>query len=281
MSIFNTLESHCIADISDYASLGESLDSHGELFYVNNNSPVLGIAHLDTVIDAKFCYQFKARGREYALSPALDDRLGACILLDILPRMAIKLDILLTTGEESCNSTAQDFITSKQYNWLVQFDRAGGDTVCYQYESVKFSKLLKKYGFYIGIGSYSDICELSHLKARGFNIGVGYRDNHEINAIADLSIAYRNIKNFKRFYGDYKDIHIPYNGVSYRMRGKHNQHYGWLSDTAIIGESDSSTLKLDTSHCFNCGVNLYSHERVIGYCEDCIREFNRKGIKYA
>ena len=42
-------------------------------------------------------------------SGALDDRLGAYIILDLLPKLGINVDVLLTVGEEQGRSTANFF----------------------------------------------------------------------------------------------------------------------------------------------------------------------------
>lgn len=202
--IFN----HCSADIRDYYFRGELLsNSPRELIYVDRNSKVLAIAHLDTVQRFE---SFAVKG-DIIQTQTLDDRLGAYIILDLLPNLGIFTDVLLTTNEERGLSTAQLFSPSKQYNWMFQFDRGGITTVSYQYETKRLRKMLKKHNLISGIGSYTDICELGHLGCLGFNVGTGYYDGHAKSAHADLAELKFNVRNFVEFYREYKDEYLYYN----------------------------------------------------------------------
>jgi hypothetical protein len=130
----------------------------GPYYFRDNGASVLGVAHLDTVLNAK-----PMREGKYVIAPQLDDRLGVWILLDLLPSLGVNLDILLTTGEESGNTTAYYFDSIRPYNWIVEFDRAGSDVVMYQYDCDEYADLLGSYGFRVGFGSFSDICAMDHL----------------------------------------------------------------------------------------------------------------------
>jgi hypothetical protein len=163
----------------------------GPLFYRDNGAKVLGVAHLDSVMFRKPRFQ-----GDFVQCPQLDDRLGVWILLDALPKMNIPMDVLLTTGEESCRSTAQFFMPDKTYNWVVEFDRAGSDVVFYQYED--FAPYWHDWD--IGIGSYSDICVMEHLGVLCANVGIGYHQQHTKKCWADLRETNRQIRQFARFY---------------------------------------------------------------------------------
>ncbi len=85
-------------------------------FYKDNGSNVLAVAHLDTVADAderKCRFVVTEGGGTVVFSRALDDRLGAYIILELLPLLGLKYDILLTVGEESGLSTAAHFEPSR------------------------------------------------------------------------------------------------------------------------------------------------------------------------
>jgi acetylornithine deacetylase/succinyl-diaminopimelate desuccinylase-like protein len=73
----------------------------------DNGASVLAVAHLDTVVrhQQRLCNFVETAGGEIVYSGALDDRLGAYVILDMLPKLGINVDVLLTVGEESGQST--------------------------------------------------------------------------------------------------------------------------------------------------------------------------------
>jgi len=157
---------------------------HGPLLHLDRDSQVLGVAHLDTVdLNEDYIRQNPSRKREsaYVLNcPQLDDRLGAWVLLSVLPAFGVETDILLTDSEEIGQSTAQYFSEKcdKEYNWIYSFDRAGSDVVLYQYETPELVEKLESIGFSVGMGSYSDIAYMEGLGISGFNFGAGYHRQH-------------------------------------------------------------------------------------------------------
>lgn len=196
----------CKKDIADFESYGDVYESYfGNYVYIDRGSKVLGVAHLDSVSNnTNFNELIWSKGR-VVFNEALDDRLGAYILLEVLPKYGIKCDVLLTENEERCNSTAQAFQTEKKYNWMFQFDRAGTDVVMYDYETDALQQMLIDEGFYVGVGSYSDICELEHLGCKGFNFGTGYYENHSRHSHAVLAQTNAMIELFLSFYKKHKD----------------------------------------------------------------------------
>jgi len=154
----------------------------------------------------------------YLFCETLDDRLGAFILLHILPALNIKCDILLTTDEERCNSTAQYFTPQKEYKWMFSFDRAGSDVVMYQYQEPKYKDILKKYDMDLAYGSYSCIADLEKLGVAGFNFGTGYYGQHTSTCNATLSETSEMILRFRNFYRAFKDTKFPSNPISHVYR---------------------------------------------------------------
>ena len=190
-------------------------DKVGRYIYKDNGTKILGVAHLDSVATYTHCEHLKLPHRELIFSPTLDDRLGAFLLLDHLPKLGIKFDILLTTDEEIGRSTADNFETTKKYNWIFQFDRAGNDVVMYDYETPELKKTLTKLGWKVGSGSFTDISSLEHLGCKGFNFGVCYDNYHSYDAYASLSDLYKNVDKFKTFYNKFKDAHLPHTQTKY------------------------------------------------------------------
>lgn len=169
-------------------------------YYQDNGSDVLAIAHLDSVQSDGTCNVVETAAGLLVTSGTLDDRLGAYVILDLLPRLGITCDWLLTTDEEIGQSTADEFFTDKPYNWMFQFDRGGTDVVMYEYETDALCELVEDSGARVGLGSYSDICMLDHLGIAGFNWGVGYQDYHSARSHAWLEDTFRMVARFVKFY---------------------------------------------------------------------------------
>jgi hypothetical protein len=176
--------------------------------FKDNDANVLAVAHLDVheaVVRVQRVYQ---KQRNIVFSPALDDRLGIFILLELLDHLV--MDILITDFEEVGKSTAQFFDTDKQYHWMLQFDRHGDDVVMYEYESDELTKALTDAGFKVGQGSYSDICWLNHLDCAGFNVGTGYFLEHTAHSFADMRIVNSQVGLFVDFFNQNVDQYFGY-----------------------------------------------------------------------
>lgn len=188
----------------------------GDDFYAyrDNGSSILAVAHLDTVVDHKqrSCNFLNTNGGLVVHSGALDDRLGAYTITELLPALGIQFDILLTTGEESGMSTAEDFKppSDKEYDWIIEFDRGGTDVVMYQYEDTFSVDLVEEVKARVGDGSFSDISYLEHLGAKAFNWGVGYRDYHSVRGYAWLEDYWMMIGKFLDFHEIADGLHMPH-----------------------------------------------------------------------
>ncbi len=205
------LRNRCLAPIERFFSVGEVTHTRdGPLIFQDNGSDVLAVAHLDTVRQDRHFGVYR-EDRDTLFNCQLDDRLGAWIILDALPARDIVPDVLLTTGEESCRSTAAYFANRKQYNWIVEFDRMGTDVVTYQYTSCDWLDALHAAGNRIGYGSYSDIAELDHLETAAVNWGVGYHNNHAPDSYCSISELGDALERFVKFYKE--NYAIRYNHV--------------------------------------------------------------------
>lgn len=185
-------------------------------FYLHrdNGSKILAVAHLDTVglAHQRACRYVNTEAGEVVYSRALDDRLGAYIILDLLPALGINHDVLLTVGEEDAMSTADFFDPPKAYNSMIEFDRGGTDVVLYDYEDEETVNLVRHAGAVVGQGSFSDISYLEHLEIKGFNWGVGYRDYHGPRAHAFLEDTYSMVAKYLAFHEATKDMVLPHFG---------------------------------------------------------------------
>ena len=174
---------------------------------IQRNSPILMVAHVDTVTDPMRKAHIDG-GRLY--HNAMDNRLGVYLGLEVLPAMGLHTDLLLTTDEEHGHSTASLANTRKQYSWIFSFDRKGDDVVCYQYDNPYLTEILEGAGFAVGEGSYSCIAELEHLGCCGVNFGNGMADYHSDQAYCDLAQLNRQLKRFTDFYAKYADLWFPH-----------------------------------------------------------------------
>lgn len=258
---------------TDYATL-YPLPGHERFYYYQDNgSDILAVAHLDTVQSNRSCQVINTASGMLAVSGALDDRLGAYIILELLPAIGIKCDVLLTTDEEHGQSTAQDFTSDKHYNWIIQFDRGGTDVVMYEYETPAMCKLVTEADAKVGIGTYSDICNLEHLGCKAFNWGTGYADYHSARSHAWIDDTLRMVARFANFH--------KHNATTYL---EHDEQPRWTSYsgssnwwetyryTKALVSTDSSDeyLEADCGHLINLD-NPYSYKETAGGYYVCIK----------
>lgn len=194
-------------------------DEYGDFFaFKDNGSQILAVAHLDTVMphNRRAAHFLDTAAGPVVYSGALDDRLGAYSILELLPTLGVNCDILLTTGEESGESTAQFFEPpkGKEYNWMIEFDRGGTDVVMYQYEDGDTIDLVRASGAKVGNGIFSDIAYLEHLEIKGFNWGVGYRDYHGPRSHAFLEDYWMMLGHYLKFHEENAETYLPHDAVA-------------------------------------------------------------------
>jgi len=237
---------------------GEIFIKNGERHaFKDNGSNILGVAHLDTVQKVNF-FSPTELDKEAILCPKLDDRLGVYTLMDLLPSLGINIDILFTDNEEIGRTTAKDFISEKQYNWIIEFDRCGTGYVDYQFDFKEPQEFFESH-----IGSFSDISKLEHLGCKGFNIGVGYVNEHSKTAYMYIDEYMQQMSRFVEFYNKYKDTffeHSESNIVGY--------------DRSDIGEY----YDMFDFYCHTCQMYLSKDEVItdkksgLSYCTTCTNE---------
>jgi hypothetical protein len=177
--------------------------------FQDNGASVLFVAHLDVVgPDRRTTFADTPAG-PVVFSRALDDRLGAYIGLHVLPSLGIDVDVLLTTGEETGQSTAAFFDPPREYDWMVSFDRGHRDVVMYDYETPALASLVEDCGMDVGKGSFSDICYLDHLGVSGFNWDAGYSLEHTKRCHAFFGDITHSVACFADFYAANAGTHLP------------------------------------------------------------------------
>lgn len=197
-------------------------------YHRDSGASILAVAHLDTVApaNARTARFIPTEAGPVVYSRGLDDRLGAYIILDMLPKLGVNVDVLLTVGEEDGESTAAFFEAGQQYNWMIEFDRGGTDVVLYEYEDFALRAKVHAAGARVGHGSFSDISYMEHVGIKGLNWGVGYRDYHGPKAHAYLDDTFMMVDQFLNFYDENRDIVMPHE-IGKWSRGRYR------ADTAV------------------------------------------------
>lgn len=187
--------------------------------------PVLGVAHADTVLNSTV---FEHDGKDKVCSPELDDRLGLWALLHGLPETGVNdYSILVTDFEEIGRSTASEFEPPIDFNWIFQFDRRGTGVVNYEYgDDGVFDGLLASTFGKLHNGSFSDICSLTHLGVKGFNVGTAYYNEHTVGCWGNLKELRKQMRSFQRFFASFKGWKLPH-----RARRRMSDSWdSWTSD---------------------------------------------------
>lgn len=281
LRLFDALDKRLTMPIDAFRSLGTVTETkNGPLIYIDRGSPVLGVAHLDTVAKGKLPKPRWFNGKDgfpIVNSIALDDRLGAWVLLDLLPHLGLTFDVILCDSEERGRSTAEHFTPTRQYNWGFEFDRAGVDTVLYDYEDSKeWKEKLEDHGFLIGSGSFSDISCLTSLGFCCANFSVGYHHQHTPNCYADLYDTHYMVSLFVDFFKanadkrfeftepvyDRRSWYWPPTPTAYKSRGT------WVRTgdrEQFVSNFGGDSSKDDRDRCPDCGayVDFY------GDCDRC------------
>ena len=183
------------------------------LWYIDNGGDILDIAHLDYVPQTNHfqTVRISPSGERVIYTGQLDNRLGVYTLLDVLQVSGCVFDVLLTTDEERCQSTARQFVTSKVYRWAFSFDRAGtSDVALYQYLDSQTSGAVGAAGLRAAHGSYSDIVELEHLGCKCFNWCNGLQDGHSPFAHVRERDYLSCVLRFLDFWEIYSETHFPH-----------------------------------------------------------------------
>ena len=269
-ALASVLEAHEIQFESMYDMERFDVDQpYGADFYLfkDNGADILFVAHLDTVgpHEERTAHFADTAGGTVLYSRALDDRLGAYVGLELLPKMGMKFDYLLTTGEEDGLSTAAFFDASdhhdRQYNWIIEFDRGGTDVVMYSYEDETLVDMVEATGADVGNGILSDISYMEHVGVKAFNWGVGYRDYHGPRAHVWLSDMFEMIDYFADFHETWADVHLPHvpvredwYGAWKRARVNNADDEGVCAETTIWGD-DCEGQVIETENGWLCPVH--------------------------
>ena len=245
---------------------GVTYGKPGEQYaYKRNGSDVLAVVHADTVQTKTKLTRAELTDGLIFFSPVLDDRLGIYTIMELLPRLGINLDILVTENEEIGQSTAEDFAPKKTYNWLVEFDRRGTGAVLYAYEDREWTNTVSDF-FDVKVGSVSDISYMESLGCKALNVVIGYYEEHALRSYFEFSEYIDQLVKFIAFCYRYKDTVFPHEeqartpGYTYITR-RHDPYLKedpWNTDWCEVRDEQNAI-----GWCVECEIEVYKDELII------------------
>ena len=179
----------------------EVIEEDGFLF-VKGNTPILLVAHLDTVhkeLPREIVYANGTISSSQGIGA--DDRAGVYMILEILKHHDCY--VLFCEDEEVgcigsgkfCKSPLAKKYVGK-FSYLIEVDRMNGnDAVFYDCDNPDFETFITQEHWNTAIGSYTDIVELSPvLEAASVNFSCGYYNAHTKDEYLVLNEMETNIK---------------------------------------------------------------------------------------
>ena len=157
-----------------------------EFIYAQGETPIMLVAHMDTVFPKVPQELFWDKEKNVLWSPwgaGFDDRAGVFAIY-LLLAYHYRPSVLLTLGEEAGGYGAIEageiIHPIEGVKYVVELDRRGEkDCVFYDEENEDFKNYIKSFGFVEADGIFSDICLLA--PAWGLpcvNLSIGYQDEH-------------------------------------------------------------------------------------------------------
>ena len=153
--------------------------------YAEGSTPVLLVAHLDTVhraLPETICYSADGTVMMSPQGIGGDDRAGVYMILRLI--QSCHCHVLFCEDEETGGHGARAFTKSgikPDVNYIVELDRVGdNDAVFYQCRNRQFEQYINGFGFQTAFGSFSDISILApHLNFAAVNLSTGYYHAHQ------------------------------------------------------------------------------------------------------
>jgi len=196
---------------------GGNEEDHYALYTHPEGDGTLAVAHMDSVQGAEWVSPIiNHPSGDIFFFPQADDRMGVYTVTELLPKMGIKSDILLTDNEERGQTTAADFIrdlpntTDHKWNWMYSFDRTGHDVAMYSYMNSECDRDLKAVGMESAHGSFSCIKAMDSLGIKGYNWGTAYHNYHGEWAYVRLAEYLDNVAKFTIFHQQHHAMKRPH-----------------------------------------------------------------------
>lgn len=258
-----------------------------------DDSKILTVVHMDYNNTYEYVHLFvegtNKEGEQVFFNGRFDDHIGLYTIAYLYSKFGIKSDFLFTTNEEFGATTAKDFTKwveedqdridyCKKYNWAVQFDRNGTDTVLYDYDGPTFRKCVSKFTT-VGHGSFSCISKLTSLGICAANWGTGYKQEHSQSHYLHVENHRKMFAQFLNFYESYQDYKWIYSkedpeykiksyGYAYTGRGGYSGAWGgeW-DDYDYVASKYMRRPKEDLSSYaeLNLSDSVFSKEYLYGF----------------
>lgn len=278
-----------------------------EFLFYRGNTPILLVAHMDTVhrdfptVEALAVYNDKVTAPFTGLGA--DDRLGIFGILEMLER-GFRPHVLFTDKEEVGGKGAKEFANYCRYNkeslpqinFMIELDRMNeNDAAMYSCNNSEFIEHLNTYGYKRAHGTYTDICDIMPVLDRaGTNISVGYYRQHTQSEYFVISEYYTNLDRLSSIITDVDpEVFYTHKGTytqrsRYDNSNRNNQYNrGNFQETAlslfdqrvqqraatynpIVNDNDNSS---DHDECSYC-LGIYPKEELKEidgelFCTDC------------
>jgi hypothetical protein len=253
--------------------------------YASGSTPVLLVAHLDTVHKTPvktICYS--ADGN-IIMSPegiGGDDRAGVYMILQLIRSQ--KCHVLFCEDEETGGHGARAFAASKitpAVNYIIEMDRHGNnDAVFYGCDNPAFTKFITGFGFKKAMGSFSDISVIApRLGIAAVNISSGYYNAHTRYECINMAHIHYNIERIRRmvqtptskyeyierkfyFDSDYEQMSFSSSGKLWRMEdfGKGISKYMMpIPDTAVVEMIGQALYGKEAMFFMDADNNIYEY----------------------
>ena len=153
--------------------------------YAEGSTPILLVAHLDTVhraLPETICYSADGTVMMSPQGIGGDDRAGVYMILRLI--QSVHCHVLFCEDEETGGYGARAFTKSgivPDVNYIVELDRVGNnDAVFYQCRNRQFEQYINGFGFQTAFGSFSDISILApKFNLAAVNLSTGYYHAHQ------------------------------------------------------------------------------------------------------
>lgn len=160
--------------------------------YAEGSTPVLLVAHLDTVhraLPETICYSADGAVMMSPQGIGGDDRAGVYMILRLI--QSCHCHVLFCEDEETGGYGARAFTKSgivPDVNYIVELDRVGNnDAVFYQCRNRQFEQYINGFSFQTAFGSFSDISILApKFNLAAVNLSTGCYNAHRVNEIVHL-----------------------------------------------------------------------------------------------
>jgi len=210
---------------------------HDDWIYVDNASPIMLVAHIDTVTrNKKLKFRVK-RDRIRARNSVLgaDDRAGIYAIMEILDMCKdanIPMPSILFTNYEECGLIGVEaFVKAKKMeknmNIFIELDRKGKDEYVYYFHGMprEVATWVESFGFIKDSGSMSDVMILTEeYNVPHVNLSVGYYDQHSTGEMlrpSELQLTIDRV--FQMIQNPLEELHE----VDGKLYDPYEEYYGY------------------------------------------------------